>query len=350
MQRRYPLPMPFGWFQICWPDDIPAGQTLPLFYFDRHLVAWRDEDGAAHLMDAFCPHLGTHLGYGAKVEGCTLVCPLHAWRYDAEGRNVEIPYSDKVNKAARIRTYPVVERNGMVFAWYHPTDAPPQWEVPVLEAFGQTEGWGTVVRKQYRVKTHWQEIAETTVDAAHVQAHLTRYERELNEGAADPIGPPDVETYEVDGHVSHMRFAQRFPTPMGNMDGRIDTDAYGPGMAVTLFSGVVDTYLLGCAIPVDAETTEVRFSFSVRDLGDEATTNSVAEAFAEEIHTQTVKDVPIWENKAYLPRPLLSKDDGPIVRFRRWAEQFYAEGVADGPAVWAPEAPEEQPGPQPSLV
>jgi len=342
--------MPFGWFQVCWPDELPTGQTLPLYYFDRHLVAWRDEEGEAHLSDAFCPHMGTHLGYGGAVEGCTLVCPLHAWRFDAEGRNVDIPYSEGTNRAARLRTYPVVERNGMVFAWYHPFEEAPAWEVPDLEAFQGGSGFGTVVRKDYRVKTHWQEIAETTVDAAHVQNHLVRYERELNEGSNEPYGPPQVDGYDVDGHVSHMRFTQRFPTPMGNMEGHIDTDAYGPGMAVTLFSGVVDTWLMGCAIPVDAETTEVRFSFVCKDLGDEATTNSVAEAFAEEIHTQTVKDVPIWENKAYMPTPRLSKDDGPIMRFRRWAEQFYAEGVQEGPDMWAPAPPTEQPGSQPSLV
>ena len=59
---RYPLPMPFGWCQVAWPDEVPAGQAVPLYYFGRHLVAWRGEDGVAHLMDAFCPHLGSHLG------------------------------------------------------------------------------------------------------------------------------------------------------------------------------------------------------------------------------------------------------------------------------------------------
>lgn len=347
---RYPLPMPYGWFQVCWPEDLPTGKTLPLFYFDRHLVAWRDEEGTAHLMDAFCPHMGTHLGYGARVQGCTLTCPLHAWTFDAEGHNVDIPYSDKLNKAATIRTYPVREVNGLVMAWYHPMDLEPEWELPELEAFAGGEGFGAPIHKQYRVKTHWQEIAETNVDAAHVQAHLTRYERELNDGVAEPIGPPQVESFEIEGPVTHMRFVQRFPTPWGNMEGLLLTDSYGPGMACTLFSGVVDTYLMGCAIPVDAETTEVRFTFSVKALDDAESTRSVGEAFAEEIHTQTVKDLPIWENKAYLPTPRLSKDDGPIMQFRRWAEQFYAEGVQDGPQVWAPGPPEAQPEAQPALI
>ena len=67
--RQYPMPMPFGWFQVAWSDEVPVGTSVPLYYFGRHLVAWRDESGEAHVWDAFCPHLGAHLGHGGKVEG-----------------------------------------------------------------------------------------------------------------------------------------------------------------------------------------------------------------------------------------------------------------------------------------
>ena len=80
-------------------------------------------------------------------------------------------------------------------------------------------------------------------------------------------------------------------------------------------------------------------TFSVRDLGDEATTSAVAEAFVEGIAGQTVEDVPIWENKAYLPRPALAHGDGPIMKFRKWAEQFYAEGVNLDQDAYEPAAP-----------
>ena len=45
---RYPLPMPFGWFQVAWPDEVPAGKAVPLYYFGRHLVAWRGENPGPH--------------------------------------------------------------------------------------------------------------------------------------------------------------------------------------------------------------------------------------------------------------------------------------------------------------
>ena len=64
---RSPFPIPFGWYQIGWPSDVAVGEVKPLRYFGRHLVLWRGQDGVAHVQDAFCPHLGAHLGHGGKV-------------------------------------------------------------------------------------------------------------------------------------------------------------------------------------------------------------------------------------------------------------------------------------------
>lgn len=113
---RYPFPIPFGWFCVGYPEDFPAGEPKALYYFARHLVGWRDEAGAVHVQDAFCPHLGAHLGHGGHVEGCEIVCPFHGWKYDAEGRNTDIPYSERVNRKARLVTYPTIERT----AWSSP--------------------------------------------------------------------------------------------------------------------------------------------------------------------------------------------------------------------------------------
>ena len=350
--RQYPMPMPFGWFQVAWSDEVPVGSSIPLFYFGRHLAAWRDDAGEAHVWDAFCPHLGAHLGRNAKVEGDTIVCPMHSWRYGTDGACVDIPYSDRLNKQAKVRTYPLQERNGAVYAWYHPTDAPPGWDLPELAEFGAESGFSEVFRKHYRLRCHWQEIAETQVDAAHIQAHLVDYQVAMN-GGVKPDRPtmPQVDSYDTDGPVARIRISQDFPTPKGAVTGRIDTDVWGPGVAATWFTGLVDTLLLGCATPVDDSVCELRFSFVVRSTGDAATTSSLGRAFIEEIHERTAEDVDMWEHKAYVPHPALAHGDGPIMQYRRWCEQFYAEGVDHRREPWEPEPPYlEQPGRVPALV
>ncbi|MFN2425072.1 MAG: Rieske 2Fe-2S domain-containing protein, partial [Candidatus Binatia bacterium] len=67
---RYPMtPFPDGWFQVAYSDELEAGQVEPLHYFGRDYVLFRGADGEARVFDAFCPHLGAHLGYGGMVEG-----------------------------------------------------------------------------------------------------------------------------------------------------------------------------------------------------------------------------------------------------------------------------------------
>jgi hypothetical protein len=35
------------------------------------------------------------------------------------------------------------------------------------------------------------------------------------------------------------------------------------------------------------------------------------------------QDFDIWQNKTFVERPVLASGDGPVVRYRRWARQFY---------------------------
>ena len=79
---RSPFPVPFGWFCVGYPEDFPTGEPKALFYFDRHLVAWRDESTDLHVQDPFCPHLGAHLGHGGTVVGNEIRCPFHGFRFD----------------------------------------------------------------------------------------------------------------------------------------------------------------------------------------------------------------------------------------------------------------------------
>jgi 3-ketosteroid 9alpha-monooxygenase subunit A len=309
---RFPWPIPYGWFSVAWSHELAVGAVQPYRAFGRDLVLWRDTDGGAHLHDAFCPHLGAHLGVGGTVQGGELVCPFHGWQFDADGRNTCIPYSERTNGRARLHQYPVRERNGQVMAWYHPDDRAPMWDIPEVPEFAPDHPeWAPPVTRFFTIDTAWQEMAENGVDAAHF-----RYVH----GTAEV---PVLERYTPDGHRSHMRSRQLFVTPRGNVEGRIDTDADGPGFSVVRFNGIVDTMLLGCATPIERDKCEMRFTFTVRRFADDRATTSVGEAAINEISRQLLEDKPIWENKVFLERPALADTDGPFTQFRQWAAQFY---------------------------
>src|SRR5260221_8839982 len=108
--RRFPCTSyPRGWFQVAYSDELANGGVQPLEYFGQKLVLFRGDDGAAHVLDAFCPHLGAHLGVGGKVFGAAIECPFHHWRLDGSGHCVSIPSSDKIPPTAAVRSWPVEE-------------------------------------------------------------------------------------------------------------------------------------------------------------------------------------------------------------------------------------------------
>src|SRR5438552_2906374 len=108
MAYRFPFtPFPSGWYVIARSDDLPAGGVVPLHYFGRDLVLFRTESGAACLFDAYCPHLGAHLGYGGTVCGESIRCPFHGWRFDRAGQCVEISHARKIPPKAQVRATPI---------------------------------------------------------------------------------------------------------------------------------------------------------------------------------------------------------------------------------------------------
>lgn len=323
-EQRSPFPIPFGWFQVGWPGDVKPGDVRPLEYFGKHLALWRDENGTVHLNSAHCPHLGAHLAYGGSVHGEELACPFHGWRFTGDGRNSLIPYSQRTNKKACVESFPVVERNGLLMAWYHPDGVEPQWEIPEVPEFNDPEHFTEVMTRDYVIEAPWQDLAENGVDSAHF-----RYVHHTDE-------VPELVSYEMDGPHSSMQSVQKFPTPRGVVDGHIDADSHGPGFSVIHFGGIVDTVLMGCNSPITANKCHMRFTFTVRKLGDDAVNSTVGQAFVDEIDKQVQEDTPIWQNKAYLSRPALADTDGPFTKFRRWASQFYAEGIDDSAQVYVP--------------
>ena len=309
---RFPFPIPFGWYQVAFPGDLARGEVTALEYWGRELVLWRDTTGAFHLQDAFCPHLGAHLAYGGSVDGELLTCPFHGWKFDGRGVCTNIPYSQRTNRRAHVRTYPIVERNGLVLAWYHPFEEPPRWEIPVIEEIGDP-AWSDFYASSYVIRTIPQEMSENGADPAHFRfVHGT-----------DTIA--EVEEYNTDGPCSVMLSKQTYVTPRGVTEGRIDVYNYGPGFSKVWFSGIVDAVNIATTTPIDENTTQVRFNFIVRKLDDEKLTSTVADAFVNEINKQIQEDREIWEHKTFLPLPALADTDGPILKFRKWYSQFYAE-------------------------
>lgn len=69
------LPIPNSWYAVAFSDELRPGGVLARTVAEQELVVFRTRAGEACAMDAYCPHLGAHLGIGETVEGETIRCP-----------------------------------------------------------------------------------------------------------------------------------------------------------------------------------------------------------------------------------------------------------------------------------
>ena len=90
-QADYPPFYPNGWLPILESSVLKKSQILPIFAFGNDLVAFRSTAGKVTVLDAYCPHLGAHLGYGGRVINDTVNCPFHGWVFNQSGDCVHIP-------------------------------------------------------------------------------------------------------------------------------------------------------------------------------------------------------------------------------------------------------------------
>jgi len=318
MPARFPMPYPNSWYAVCDSSELRRGQVRRLQYLGRELVAFRGGDSVAHVLDAYCPHLGAHLGVGGKVQGDTVVCPFHGWRFAGDGRCVEAPYA-RTTPRCGVGSWSTVERNGVVWIWYHALGAAP--DLGVLELPEHDDpGWTPFRRYRWTVKSHPQEMGENAADTAHfLYVHGT-------------LGQPEV-TSEVtpDGafHATNRSRNKRFGVVV---DTEVDIRVFCPGFSAIRFSELAEVLMLASSTPVDEETVEQTFRFAARRRGNPIVRALVSHLFMREVARQFEQDTPIWEHKVHLPRPVLCDGDGPIWQYRKWYQRFYSAQPISGEA------------------
>jgi len=106
------------WYCAGWSRELgsaPLGRRL----LGRHVALFRDADGTARALSARCPHRGADLARGALIDG-GLECPFHGWRFNGLGQCTRVPSQPetmKVSTRARVPSFPLQERHGVLWIW-----------------------------------------------------------------------------------------------------------------------------------------------------------------------------------------------------------------------------------------
>ena len=313
-KKRYPMPIPFGWYCIDTAASLEKGQVKAVRYFGEDQVLFRGQNGEVSMLDAYCPHLGAHLGHGGIVHENCLECPFHAWRWNTDGTIGDIPYATNIPPKAKevaIFRYPTVEANNLIYAWYHPEGIQPLYDVTIHPEIDDPEWADDFVAFEYDINCHIQDMAENAVDAAHF-----KYVHGV-------VSYPEFEvSYEDQKRTSVQRADME--TPRGTIKGQITAFSNGPGDSATKFEGICDTLLLGMTTPIESEKCITRFFFLQKKVDGKTPTGGVSAAIIADIDKQVKEDIPIWEHKKYAEKPVLCDKDGPIAQFRKHYSNFYA--------------------------
>ncbi len=104
-----------GWYVAAWGAEI-TDKPLARRLLNQPLVLYRGAAGGVAVLEDRCCHRATPLALG-EVEGDNLRCGYHGLLFDPSGKCVEVPFQEKVPAGLRVRSYPVVEQDELVWVW-----------------------------------------------------------------------------------------------------------------------------------------------------------------------------------------------------------------------------------------
>ncbi|WP_051267542.1 Rieske 2Fe-2S domain-containing protein [Nakamurella lactea] len=319
-----------GWYQIGFSAELAPGDVRPVKYFDQDLVLFRSNSGEVSLLDAYCQHLGAHLGHGGRVKDDCIECPFHGWLWNTDGTLNRIPYAPNATRKVKLDRWHTREVQGLLIVWYDGYGREPFWEYPGVPEYGDQENFYPIypygadhvgVRKIIT-----QMPIENTPDYFHFP---------IVHGAGQP-GRPLL--WEEKGEYLHTEMGYWFGynkpatwlTPNGPVDGVTETEAWGLGLSLARFH--IDDFItaqMTATTPIDREHSQIFCTMAVsREPGsklDDPPTGR-AEMMLRFQDAQIRRDFAIWENQKYIEHPpYAGGEEIYYSAFRRWSKQFYFE-------------------------
>ncbi len=205
------------WQPAALSDELMSGRpVVPVRLMGEDLVLFRDTKGQLGLIGRACPHRGADLCFG-RLEDNGLRCPVHGWHFDRSGQCVEQPgepAGSRMHEQIKSPAYPVIERNGIIWAYMGPGDPPPLanfdcFRAPDTHVFAFKGLW----------KCNWLQAMEVGIDPAHA-SFLHRFLQD--EDPADSYGKQFRDS-AADINIPMTKLLRDYPRP----DITVDETAYG---------------------------------------------------------------------------------------------------------------------------
>jgi len=129
-----------AWYVAAWSQEV-ARTPLARKILGEPLVFFRKQDGTPIAFIDRCPQKLAPLSRG-EVIGDLLQCGYHGMQYDSSGRCVRVPGQPPIPPAARLQSFPLVEKYNAIWIWMGaperadkssiidiPEHGDPKWEI-----------------------------------------------------------------------------------------------------------------------------------------------------------------------------------------------------------------------------
>ncbi|MEM7292402.1 MAG: aromatic ring-hydroxylating dioxygenase subunit alpha [Pseudomonadota bacterium] len=143
-------------------DHALCAQTL----LGENLLFYRDSKGTPVALEDACPHRKLPLSMG-KLVGDTVQCGYHGLTFDCHGTCVAAPTQDRLPVDAKVKSFPVVERYGLLWIWMGDVEKADESLIIDIEDYDKTD-WGRTDGGMLEVECHYLYLIDNLLDPSHV--------------------------------------------------------------------------------------------------------------------------------------------------------------------------------------
>lgn len=207
-----------AWYVAAWSKEVGRSLTARTLLGDN-VVLYRKQDGTPVALTDRCPHKLAPLSRGELV-GDLVQCGYHGMQYDGTGRCVRVPGQPPIPPAARVQSYPLVEKYNLLWIWMGDAALADPARIIDIPHHGRA-GWGLVDGQYLHIRSNYLNLTDNLVDPAH-----TSYVHKRTIGNAGGEEVP-VELEHTEERVTAYRWVndsepvplmKKFGTFSGNAD------------------------------------------------------------------------------------------------------------------------------------
>ena len=152
-----------AWYCAAWADEV-TDNLLARRIVNLPALLYRTQAGKAVALLDICPHKLAPLSQGARV-GDNVQCGYHGLEFDCSGKCVKNPQGDGKVPNAAVRTFPLVERHGVLWIWPGQPERADESKIPDCSYL--TDPKRRNVKGAHHVNANYMLLVENLLDLGH---------------------------------------------------------------------------------------------------------------------------------------------------------------------------------------